>query len=237
MSIVYLDGAEIPVGTIYCIGKNYDAHAKEMREKLGDKTATEKSAEPIVFSKPASSLIQSGKTIVFPTVYGRSLSSEMHHEVELVALIGIDATNVQIDGAEKHVAGFGIGLDMTLRDKQQEAKKNGTPWLVSKGFRTGAVVSSFISASGKSASNFEIMLSKNGAKVQHGFVREMLFSLDEIVSYLSHVFGLRKGDLIYTGTPEGVGAVAAGDTLDAILFDLSTHDKRTTSATLTATVA
>ncbi len=237
MSIVHLDNSEVQVSTIYCIGKNYDAHAKEMREKLGDKSPSEKPAEPMVFSKPASSLIQSGEAIEFPKLYGKSLSSEMHHEVELVALIGKDAINVSSNDAEKYVAGFGVGLDMTLRDKQQEAKKNGAPWLVSKGFRTGAVVSKFIPASGKSAATFELVLQKNGATVQHGFTKEMLFSLNEIVSYLSHVFGLHAGDVIFTGTPEGVGAVNVGDTLDAALYDLSLPNDRRAVATLSVTVA
>lgn len=134
MASVLLDTKTVAVGTIYCIGKNYEAHAKEMRNKLGlefsDTAATQ---EPIVFSKPASSLIHSGESITIPRFRGKAISNEMHHELELVVLIGRRAVEVSEENAADYVAGFGVGLDMTLRDRQTEAKRNGQPWLLRKG--------------------------------------------------------------------------------------------------------
>ncbi len=218
MASVSLEAKTFTVGTIYCVGKNYEAHAKEMRDKLGlnfpDTTAAQ---EPIVFSKPASALIHSGESIAIPHFRGKAISSEMHHELELVVLVGQRAVQVSEERAADYVAGFGIGLDMTLRDRQTEAKKNGQPWLLSKGFRTAAVVSDFVSRPLHEVSEMAIELKKNGKRVQFGYPREMTFSISFLISYLSHIFGLEAGDLIFTGTPEGVGKVQTGDTLTATL--------------------
>ncbi len=219
MASVLLDTKTVTVGTIYCIGKNYEAHAKEMRNKLGlDFSDTAATQEPIVFSKPASSLIHSGESITVPRFRGKAISNEVHHELELVVLIGRQAVEVSEANAADYVAGFGVGLDMTLRDRQTEAKKNGQPWLLSKGFRTAAVVSNFISLPLHEVSEMAIELKKNGERVQFGYPREMTFSISFLISYLSHIFGLEAGDLIFTGTPEGVGKVQAGDRLTAILY-------------------
>jgi 2-keto-4-pentenoate hydratase/2-oxohepta-3-ene-1,7-dioic acid hydratase in catechol pathway len=218
MASVSLESKTIAVGTIYCVGKNYEAHAKEMRDKLGlnfpDTAAVQ---EPIIFSKPASALIQSGENIAMPHFKGEPISSEMHHELELVVLIGRRAIEVSEANAADYVAGFGVGLDMTLRDRQTQAKKNGQPWLLSKGFRTAAVVSDFVSLPLQEIDSMAIELKKNGERVQFGYPREMTFSISFLISYLSHIFGLEAGDLIFTGTPEGVGKVQPGDTLTAIL--------------------
>ncbi|RFM23022.1 MAG: FAA hydrolase family protein [Candidatus Thermochlorobacter aerophilum] len=219
MASVLLDTKTVAVGTIYCIGKNYEAHAKEMRNKLGlefsDTAATQ---EPIVFSKPASSLIHSGESITIPRFRGKAISNEMHHELELVVLIGRRAVEVSEENAADYVAGFGVGLDMTLRDRQTEAKRNGQPWLLSKGFRTAAVISNFVPLPLHKVSEMAIELKKNGERVQFGYPREMTFSISFLISYLSHIFGLEAGDLIFTGTPEGVGKVQTGDKLTAILY-------------------
>lgn len=218
MSAIQLGNQILSVGSIYCIGKNYDAHAKEMAAMIQlDATKTE---EPIVFSKPAASLIHSGGTIQIPTYNGKPISNEMHHEVELVLVVGKNAQNVSEEEAGKIISGFGIGLDMTLRDVQSAAKKSGNPWLVSKGFRTSAVVSRFIKSSDLSrAQQLKLELKKNGATVQAGSASEMLYKIETIVSYLSHIFSLRVGDLIYTGTPAGVAAVQSGDVLEANLLE------------------
>ncbi|MCS7012537.1 MAG: fumarylacetoacetate hydrolase family protein [Chloroherpetonaceae bacterium] len=218
MATVFLGTTPIQVGTIFCVGKNYEAHAREMRERLGlgfpDKAPEQ---EPIVFSKPSSALIHSGECIKIPHFGGKPISNELHHELELVVLIGKQAVSLSEQEADACIAGFGVGLDMTLRDRQTEAKKNGQPWLIAKGFRTAAVVSSFIVEPLESVSAFSIELLKNGKRVQVGYPREMIFSIPFLISYLSHIFGLEAGDLIFTGTPEGVGRVETGDELRAYL--------------------
>jgi fumarylpyruvate hydrolase len=218
MSFVQLGSERLSVGTIYCIGKNYDAHAKEIAKLIQlDATPTE---TPIVFSKPASSLIQSGETIQIPTYNGQRLSNDLHHETELVLVVGNDAENISESDSSSVIAGFGIGLDMTLRDVQSEAKKGGNPWLVSKGFRTSAVVSPMLASNDLArAQSLTLELKKNDTVVQKGNTSEMIYKLEKIISYLSHVFKLRRGDLIYTGTPAGVAAVKSGDVLCATLYE------------------
>ncbi|MCS6988326.1 MAG: fumarylacetoacetate hydrolase family protein [Chloroherpetonaceae bacterium] len=218
MSIVQLGTERLSVGTIYCVGKNYDAHAKEMEKLLQlDATPTD---VPIVFSKPAASLIQSGGTIRIPVYDGKPISSELHHEVELVLLVGDDCEAISEREAASVVAGFGVGLDMTLRDLQSVAKKGGNPWLVSKGFRSSAVLSPLVASSDLGrAQRLALELKKNGTVVQRGDTSEMIYKLEKIISYLSHIFALRRGDLIYTGTPAGVAAVKSGDVLTATLYE------------------
>lgn len=218
MSSVSLNGGTLTVSTIYCVGKNYEAHAKEMREKLGLNFAEAPLDEPILFSKPASSLVHSGACISIPQFKGQPISHDMHHELELVVLIGKRAIAISETEAADYVAGFGVGLDMTLRDRQTRAKQNGQPWLVSKGFRTAAAVSEFVAHPLQAVETFKITLQKNGALVQQGYPRKMTFTIPFLISYLSHIFGLEAGDLIFTGTPEGVGKVNSGDTLTATLY-------------------
>ncbi len=218
MSSIHLGSETASIGTIYCIGKNYDAHAKEMEKMIQlDSTPTE---TPIVFSKPAASLIASGETIQIPIYNGKPISNDLHHETELVLVVGKDAENVSEQDAASVISGFGIGLDMTLRDVQSDAKKAGNPWLVSKGFRTSAVVSPMIVSNDlQRAQSLTLELKKNGQTVQKGNTSEMIYKLEKIVSYLSHIFTLRRGDLIYTGTPAGVAAVKSGDALQATLYE------------------
>ncbi len=221
MSFIQLGTESIPIGTIYCIGKNYDAHAKEMEKLIQLDTAP--SEYPIVFSKPAASLIQSGETIQIPTYNGMPISHDLHHETELVLVVGKDAQNLSEADSATAIAGFGIGLDMTLRDVQSVAKKGGNPWLVSKGFRTSAVISPIVVSSDlRRAQSLTLELKKNGVVVQRGSTREMIYKLETIISYLSHIFTLRRGDLIYTGTPAGVAAVKTGDVLEASLYENGT---------------
>lgn len=227
MSDIFLRGASnseigrlsISVSTVYCIGKNYADHAKEMQTFESKPVPSGHAPEPVVFSKPASSLIQSGESISIPAVNGKVISSSMHHEVELVVAVSEDAVNIAPADSGNVILGYAVGLDMTLRDRQSAAKAAGNPWLVSKGFRTAAVVSEFVPASEiEDAHALRLELRKNGAVVQSGDTGEMLTSVGEIISYLSQVFGLVRGDLIYTGTPAGVGAVVSGDRLEAALF-------------------
>lgn len=218
MTSVLLHRKPIAVGTIYCVGKNYEAHAKEMREKLGLNFPDAPAEAPILFSKPAVSLAQPGESLSIPRFKGKPISNEMHHELELVVLIGKRAIEIDENEAADYVAGFGVGLDMTLRDRQTEAKKNGQPWLVSKGFRTAAAVSEFVALPLDAVETFAIELKKNGERAQFGYPREMTFNIPFLISYISHIFGLEAGDLIFTGTPEGVGKVSSGDALTATLY-------------------
>lgn len=196
---------EFRINTIFCIGKNYADHAKEM----GGDVPT----EPVIFLKPNSAVIANGDPIVIPP-----MSSNVHHEVELTVLIGTGGKNIPLATAMRHVAGYGVGLDMTMRDRQSEAKKAGNPWAVSKGFDTSAPLSPFIAASSVADPHeLDITLTVNGTVRQHSSTRHMIFHVDVLIAYLSSIFTLCEGDIIYTGTPEGVAQVVPGDVLEAVI--------------------
>jgi 2-keto-4-pentenoate hydratase/2-oxohepta-3-ene-1,7-dioic acid hydratase in catechol pathway len=206
--------------SIFCVGKNYPDHAREMaawEPEKNDVTQERNDKEPIIFMKPGAALSKDGRTSI-PVFEGRPVSSCLHYEAELVLLVGADAEEVSIEDAPGFISGYGAGLDMTLREVQLEAKKAGNPWLKSKGFRRSALVSKFIApeATGQWP-DLAISLQLNGAMVQHSPVSKMTFSPAYLVHYLSYIYGLRAGDLIFTGTPAGVGEVSPGDRLDAAL--------------------
>lgn len=188
------------VGTIFCIGRNYAAHAAELGNVMEE--------EPVVFLKPAASLLAEGQPLVLP-----AFSREVHFECELVVLIGRDADNVSEDDALACVAGYGIGLDLTARDVQAEIKARGLPWTKAKGFRGAACVSRFVPAAQLDPQQARFTLHVNGELRQQGDTSLMRFSVPYLVSYLSRLYGLREGDIVYTGTPAGVGALYAGDRL------------------------
>ncbi|MEK7818361.1 MAG: fumarylacetoacetate hydrolase family protein [Bacteroidota bacterium] len=195
----------IPINNIFCIGKNYLEHAKEMGGGAP--------SEPIIFLKPNSSIIFNGEKIILPKI-----SNNVHHEVELVVLIGKDGKNISETNALDFVEGFGIGLDITMRDLQSDARKIGNPWAVSKGFDTSAPISDFVEKNLISApNNLEFDLKINGTLRQKGNTSNMIFSVEKLISYLSNIFTLQVGDLIFTGTPEGVGKIIEGDKLVANL--------------------
>lgn len=240
MPVISLHSVSVAVGTIYCIGKNYADHAEEMarlenlrpesrpkenlqadaRPSVHIDAAAGEAAEPMVFSKPASSLIYSGGRIEIPRLNGKNISEALHYETELVVAIGRTAEYVSPAESLGVVSGYAVGLDMTLRDRQSAAKRSGHPWLISKGFRTSAVVSNFVGTEQvKDPQQLTLTLHKNGERVQHGCTRDMIFKIDVLIAYLSAVFGLYAGDLIYTGTPAGVGPVHSGDTLEATLTE------------------
>ena len=198
-------GHDIPLrpGKVLCIGRNYARHAAEMKSEVPD--------EPMVFLKPSTALIGDGGTVVLPPQ-----SDEVHHEVEVVAVIGTAGKNIAEDEALDHVAGYAAGLDMTARDLQQQAKDRRHPWSVAKGFDTFAPLGPIARAD--EAGNMQeasIRLSVNGETRQEGHTRYMIFSVVQLVSYCSSIFTLEPGDLLYTGTPEGVGPVRAGEQLVA----------------------
>ena len=204
-SIPVSGGGSFPVRRVYCIGRNYSAHAKEMG---GEVTTT-----PVVFIKPSNAYVPTGSKVSVP-----SYSNEMHHEVELVVVIGKDCRSIVAEKAMDYVAGYGVGLDFTLRDVQSEAKAKGLPWSTAKSFYASAPVSNIIPiAEIENCENCYIELEKKGIIVQKGYTSEMQHSVPQLIAYLSQVFGLRKGDCIFTGTPKGVGPVESGDKLVATL--------------------
>lgn len=203
MKYVKLDGAkyEYPIGKVLCIGRNYVDHINE----LGNETPT----APVLFMKPASSVIGDGGTIVIP-----SYSNDCHHEAELALLIGKTGKNISSENVFEHLAGFGVALDMTLRDVQSEQKKKGLPWEIAKGFDTSCALSGFVS-SGKinDPQNLNIQLKVNDELRQNGATAMMIHSIVNLVSYMSRIFTLEAGDIILTGTPAGVGRVQHGDSV------------------------
>jgi len=209
---------ELTINTIFCIGRNYSEHAKELKNEVPDR--------PMVFLKPVSSIIFDGGSIILPPQ-----SREVHHEVELVAAIGKGGKNIPEEEALQYIAGYGIGIDVTARDLQQEAKKKSHPWTVAKGFDTFAPISSFIPAEAiDDPQNIDLKLQVNQEVRQNGNTRDMIFPVAELVAYLSTVFTLTPGDLIFTGTPSGVSPVKQGDQIIATLQDnLATLNIRVTN--------
>jgi len=204
----FTNGSELEVGTMYCVGKNYSKHAAEM----GDKP----SKEPVIFMKPPTAYAQNGDEIYIPDI-----SKLPHHEVELIAVIGKECRNINRKDAVKHIAGYGVGIDLTLRDLQNDAKKKGLPWAIAKGFAQSAPASEIIPAAryGDETPDFELTLEINGEIKQKANTKDMTRRLDELIEYLSKIFILEPGDCVFTGTPEGVGPVKSGDKLIAMLND------------------
>lgn len=201
---------QVPIGKLVCVGRNYAAHAKELGNDVPE--------FPIIFLKLASNVIYSGESIVHPTY-----SNELHHEVELVLYIGGPVKNANNEQAENAIQGYTIGLDMTLRDLQFEFKKKGDPWTLAKCFDTAAVLTEVILKKDYQLRGDEnISLMVNGITKQNSSIKNMIFSPGEIVKYISARMTLEKGDLIFTGTPEGVSKVIPGDKIEALLENIGT---------------
>lgn len=199
------------IGTMYCIGRNYAQHAKELGNAIPD--------EPIVFLKPPSAYLANGAEFSIPP-----FSKSVHHEVELVVVLGSDCYKITPEEAKDCIAGVGIGLDLTLRDVQTKAKEKGLPWAVAKGFAGSAPISDIVPINlvNQNINNLEIELYINGELRQKGNTNEMERTVEELISYLSTIFILRKNDLIFTGTPSGVGEIKSNDKLKASLVGYST---------------
>ncbi len=207
--IIIKNRDEVPIGKIVCVGRNYAEHAKELGNEIPEK--------PVIFLKPSSSVIFNGGKIVYP-----SFSNEMHHEVELVLLIGKTVKNADEKSAEDAIAAYGAGLDMTLRDIQSTLKTKGHPWTIAKCFDTSAVLSEFISKKDYVLTlNEEISLHVNGVLKQNEKLNMMLFPPVELVEYISSLMTLEEGDLIFTGTPAGVSKVNKGDILKAEITEVA----------------
>jgi acylpyruvate hydrolase len=196
----------IEVRKIFCIGRNYAEHAKEMNAAVPE--------APIFFLKPTTAIIGNGGTIIKPAI-----SNDLHHEVEMTLLIGVGGKHIQRGEALHHVAGYGIGLDMTLRDVQSEAKKKGLPWTLAKGFDTSAPLSPFVPSNQiQDPHNLGVRLDVNGVTKQSSNTKNFIFKIEDLISYISQFFSFERGDIIYTGTPDGVAQTGAGDQLEARLL-------------------
>lgn len=192
---------------IICIGRNYVAHAKELDSPVPD--------EPVFFMKPETALIRAGLPFFYP-----SFSTNIHYEVELVLKICRVGKNIQERFAHRYYKEIGIGVDFTARDIQNQCKAQGLPWEKAKAFDGSAPVSRFIPLNSlPNGENISFSLKKNGTVVQHGFSANMIFSFDQLIAHVSQYVTLKIGDYLFTGTPEGVGSVEAGDTLEAFLED------------------
>ena len=192
-----------PVGRIYCVGRNYAEHAREMGHDPNREP-------PFFFMKPADAIVQNGATIPYPQA-----TKDLHHEIEMVVAIGRGGADIAVEKALDHVFGYGVGLDMTRRDLQGEAKKMGRPWEMGKSFDNSAPCTALKPAAmvGHPAKG-AIWLKVNGKVTQKGDLGEMIWNVPETIAYLSRLVTLRPGDLIMSGTPAGVGPVVAGDALE-----------------------
>ena len=196
-------GRTVAVGKLLCIGRNYADHAAEMKRDVPD--------EPMVFLKPATAVVRSGGTVRLPPQ-----SQTVHHEVELVAAIGTEGRDVDPDDALDHVAGYAAGIDVTARDLQDEAKEQRHPWSVAKGFDTFAPLGPLAAPEAVGDPQaLTLRLRRNGTLRQEASTADMIFPVAELISFCSRIFTLEPGDLLYTGTPSGVGPIEDGDTLEA----------------------
>lgn len=188
---------------IICIGRNYGEHAKELGNEIPEK--------PILFIKPDTAVLK-GNDFYIP-----DFSNEVHYELEVVLKVSKGGKYIQKENAHKHYEEIGLGIDFTARDLQSELKSKGLPWELAKGFDGSAVVSSFFPKDKFNMESIHFQLQKNGSLMQQGKTEEMIFSFDDIIAFASQYFTLRVGDLIFTGTPKGVGKVEENDVLQAYL--------------------
>lgn len=206
------DGGEFPVRRIFCIGRNYADHVREMG---GDPKAD----PPVFFSKPADSVVASGATIAYPQA-----TSDFHHEGELVIALKSGGRNLSAAAAQEAIFGFAAGCDLTRRDLQAAAKKAGAPWDASKGFDQSAPIAPILrrEAAGALLDKGRLKLSVNGEMRQDAPLSTMIWSAPEILMELSKLFELKAGDLVFTGTPAGVGPLQAGDRVTVEISALPT---------------
>lgn len=192
-----------PVGRIYCVGRNYAEHAREMGHDPDREP-------PFFFMKPADAIVANGATIPYP-----QMTKDVHHEIEMIVAIGKGGSNIPVEKALDHVFGYGVGLDMTRRDLQGEAKKMGRPWEMGKAFDNSAPCTALktVAMVGHPAKG-AIWLKVNGEVKQKGDLSELIWNIPDTISYLSKLITLRPGDIIMSGTPAGVGPIKPGDKLE-----------------------
>jgi 5-carboxymethyl-2-hydroxymuconate isomerase len=200
----------LPLGKIIGLGRNYLKHIRELGNRVTD--------DPVLFTKPATSVIGENGIIEIP-----SYSQDCHHELELAVLIGRPGKNIAPQQALKHIAGYAVALDLTLRDIQSELKKNGFPWDIAKGFDSSCPLSDFIPATSIVDPNrLDMSLHVNDQLRQQGNTAQMMRPIEDIIAVVSRYFTLLPGDIILTGTPEGVGPIHSGDRLLATIEQVGT---------------
>ena len=189
---------------IICIGRNYAEHAKELGNEIPE--------NPVIFMKPDTAVLKKGSDFYIP-----EFSNDVHYELEVVLKISKGGKYIQKENAGNHYDEIGLGLEFTARDLQTKLKEKGLPWELAKGFDGSAVVSDFEPKKNYDLKNLGFSLTKNNEKVQDGNTKDMIFSPEDIIAFASQYFTLRVGDLIFTGTPKGVGKVSENDLLEAYL--------------------
>lgn len=207
MNTVNLTGSDkaYNVGKIVCLGRNYLDHIRELNNEVPD--------QPVIFCKPSSSLLENNGTVVIP-----AYSDDCHHELELALLIGKRGKNIPKAVAKSHVCGYGVALDLTLRDVQTRQKDKGLPWEIAKGFDTSCPLSDFVPAAHVTdPDNLQLNLKVNGQLRQQGNTNMMMRSVAQIVSEISEFYTLEEGDIILTGTPAGVAPIVGGDLLEGTI--------------------
>ncbi|KKB11078.1 hypothetical protein VE25_14970 [Devosia geojensis] len=210
VSVPVAGGGLFPVRRVYCVGRNYAEHAREMGNDPKD--------PPFFFAKPADALVIGGGSVPYPPQ-----TQDLHHEVELVVAIGRDGFGIEVEDALAHVYGYAAGIDLTRRDLQAAAKKAGRPWEMAKAFDHSAPIGEIVPAEkighpDKGA----ITLAVNGAERQRGDLADQIWTVAETIAYLSQFVALKAGDLVFTGTPAGVGAVVAGDVIEGDIEGIGT---------------
>lgn len=196
------DGGKFPVRRIFCVGRNYAEHAREMGHDPNREP-------PFFFTKPADALVIGGAPTPYPVA-----TNDLHHEIELVAAIGLGGSNIVAADALQHVWGYAAGIDLTRRDVQAEAKKLARPWDMAKGFDASAPIGDLVAAANVDPTRGGIALMVDGAIRQQADLSTMIWSVAEAIAFLSTLVALAPGDLIFTGTPAGVAAIVRGDVLE-----------------------
>jgi len=208
--MVISESAELfPIGKVYCVGRNYADHAEEMGTKVDVD-------QPFFFSKPPQAVTQSN-FIPFPTQ-----TDNLHHEVELVVFLKSECSDISPSEASEHIFGYAVGVDLTKRDLQTAAKKSGRPWDLSKGFDNSAPISNIQKKEGFVLSEGSISLKVNGQMKQSSNLSNMAWKVDELISWLSKFITLKAGDVIFTGTPSGVGRLSLNDKIEAEIENIGT---------------
>lgn len=190
---------------IICVGRNYADHAKELNNEVPE--------APVIFMKPKTAILLPGKQLYYP-----EFTDDLHYEAEMVVRITKNGKFIQEKYAHKYYGNVTIGIDFTARDVQRRQQQKGLPWEIAKAFDGSAAVGSFEPVTPeRDVNNISFSLKKNGQTVQEGNSKDMIFTVDKIIAYVSQYFTLNIGDMIFTGTPAGVGPVSAGDTLEAYM--------------------
>jgi fumarylpyruvate hydrolase len=194
-------GGRFPVRRVFCVGRNYAAHAREMGHDPDREP-------PFFFTKPADAVVSDDAAVPYPP-----MTERLEHEVELVVAVGVGGADIPVDEALEHVWGYGVGLDLTRRDLQAEAKRLGRPWDMAKGFDASAPIGTLVPAADVDPTHGTIELTVDGERRQHGDLADQIWSVAEVLAELSRAVRLEPGDLVMTGTPDGVGVVVPGSVL------------------------